>query len=394
MTTNGRTISSGRRDYLRALAGIGISGPSIRGFFGKRFFGKPDKVERVEALVHKNHQQVVKGAKPKRRKKTYTIPYEEYIQSESAASAAAKLTRKFGKSGINVGYTKVVDGKRLKGIIQPEYATKKIPTKKAEEPDIQTPDQSYSEFVGSLPETVTGNVDGESREFDVIPKKVTVEPECTLDYFTGEYTPIPGGCRIGTKYDGNCGTDCTPAYDNDRSEHVLTTAGHMVDNVSGKQVYQPNSTASGTDAISEKTQNSNSVDFATLRSPTSYKYSIAGYDPDTYTYPIKGIIHEDKLKDMANNGDYLYSQGAKTGRNYSQIKTLYYDGSGTTREVLIDHASDGGDSGGPYYQYDSTNDAVYIAACHKIGQTYANSDEKDAKGNTFNYLEGEFNITV
>jgi len=93
---------------------------------------------------------------------------------------------------------------------------------------------------------------------------------------------------------------------------------------------------------------------------------------------------------MHRDGDYIYSQGCKTGAGYSEVKDLEYNYINRLRKITIDHDSDGGDSGGPYYRRDINGDAQ-IAGCHAWG---VGGQDGDAKGNVMQYLETDFNITI
>jgi len=275
------------------MSAIGISMPAILGIeqgkLSNLVSDPEEEVPRAEAFVHTNHEEVKNGARPIRQTRVYTIPRDEWIITESAADAASSLAAELRQqTHTSVQVSKEVDGQNETMVIEPQYTIKRYASGEFR------PDISFREFSESFSNTITGSIEGHSREFDIRPKKVTQRQDC-LDYYTNDYNPIPAGCEMTAEEDiSSCGTLCTPAYDNDLGTHILTTAGHLVDHESGREVWQPAVTAYSADAISDKTDDveDDDTDFATLQPTSSYTYKIAN-DNGGYNEEITGTVATD-----------------------------------------------------------------------------------------------------
>ena len=370
-----------RRKVLRnsSLLGAGILSLNTLSIRGQA--DNNDRVERIGSYIHTNHTHVLRGAEPQREPRKYTIPRDVWAKHQAAEDAAVKLANRFHQKGIAVAVGSESENKTKLYI---DFTRIKSLNKRGEMEVETPPGISLSELRSQAPERVSVKRDGVAHKFSVVTRETTVTDQ-DLNHYTGQYAPIPGGCQLTDKYNSGYGTLCTPVYSQEDNEHMLSTAGHMLDGKSNRYMYQPDYTDSNPDAVSEDIQANDKRDFALLRQPSSYKYALAGGSGE-YDFTVNGIVAKDKLSDMAIGNGQLYMQGCTTGRYKRGVKEAYYLPTGELYQVKLDHDSQGGDSGGPYFQVDS-NDNAQIAGCHAWGVSYAGTDEEDAKGNTMCYLE-------
>jgi len=243
-----------------------------------------------------------------------------------------------------------------------------------------------------VPSQASGSVtyDGKKETRNSIPVKFENVEKQEQAHFDKEYRPIPGGCQMSIVSKGGWATLGTPAYDSVNNEQVWVTAGHVLDRSSGKELEQAEGTATGcssTRSIPFEDGDAGLIDAGV--DSTSARWAIASGSGD-YDWDIQGIVYTSRIKDMIANGEKSRFQGAKTGRSHSQVTDYFPSSSGSTSGpiVEIDHDSEPGDSGAPYFELDS--DGAYIMGIHDDGS----DDETRAWGNTMEYIETELNISV
>ncbi|KOX92432.1 hypothetical protein AMS69_13825 [Haloarcula rubripromontorii] len=134
------------------------------------------------------------------------------------------------------------------------------------------------------------------------------------------------------------------------------------------------------------------ADVGFIQRSDDYRYSIASENGsgEDYDWDIQGIVTNSRIEDMVANNEKSRFQGAKTGRSHSEV--FRYDNvnweSTDGPVVFIDHDSDGGDSGCPYFELD--DDGAYIMGVHAWGH----NDETQAKGNTIEFAENVLDVVV
>jgi hypothetical protein len=237
----------------------------------------------------------------------------------------------------------------------------------------------------AAPETAVGSAgEGDHRVVRRdIPVVVRERDQCRQAYYDGKYRPVPGGCQVEDESDDDIGTLCTPAWDGDHGEYVLTTAGHVTGGSQGHDMHQPHWSVYAGNYIgdSDKGLATSDFDAATIRlSGVDHRYRMAGSDPGTYSESIYGTLGWDTIKDHEGDTSYhLTLQGRTTGRNTGYIETTYSDKTFWTAVH----------SGGTHFRNDPYYDYAYIAGVHAWG-----SSDNDAGATYIGKVEDYFNLDV
>lgn len=359
MSTNNSTNWE-RRKFLKKVGLFGVATTGVP-VISNRALAKQsevpdDQVLRTTAFRHTNHTEVVNGGKPQREAIYHTISVDLYRRIEAPFNAANDLLNRLGEGshfGVGVRF-------REKNARNPRLKVHFHPGKRPENGiDFET-------VKARTPEKVTGSVRHKATQLYVrdIPVSVEKSPIREEGYFDDQYRPIPGGCEIRVGSDSR-GTLATPAWDNDYNVPGWTTAGHLSDFGTGQAVYQPYSCSRcSTGKIGTVTKADHDSDSLFLEAaPDHYREFDLAKDGGGYMgWTIYGILSEATTKEMVANWEYLRMQGRTTGRHYEQLYEMivYPDSDGYDRIVYWNHFTDGGDSGGPFYHLNSSDDA-YIA---------------------------------
>jgi hypothetical protein len=231
---------------------------------------------------------------------------------------------------------------------------------KKDTPGRSSPPVSLQEVRRRAPEKVDGTVthDGKQRTVKDIPVRVEKRTLTTTSVYSAFYRPVPGGCQI-RRGDFGAGTICTPAYDMENSSPGWITAGHVLKRTSGTDAYQPENCCTTLIGESMKYLEAGNGDSGFIASDgENRKLDIADKGTDSYMgWEIHGRLAEDKVKDMAAKGQYIYTQGRTTGRQSVKMKSvsndpgLMFAGQGEDK---------GGDSGGPYFMIDTNGGSLII----------------------------------
>jgi hypothetical protein len=225
----------------------------------------------------------------------------------------------------------------------------------------RTPSKSFEELKRDVPKTADGVAeDGDKQEFiEEIPVTVSKRTQRPEAAYYQDYNPVPGGCQIQNASNSNYCTLTAPAYNFDRNEDVLITAGHCVSWSKGTTIYQPLSTYQKLGESTDFASTNNKLDVGELkRFGHDAKYRLASKSSG-YDYYILGILSINHLKDMAYYGQYLTLQGRTSGRVGARVLEVTSD----ERWVIMDYETSGGDSGGPWFDIQNTDEA-YIAGVH------------------------------
>lgn len=376
----------GKRRFLKTLFGFGITGTALR-HITKDVVAKVDlrkEVPRLKALRHANDSGISNGEEPKREAIYYTIPRDRWEYIEGVAKAANRVDRYFNSDLITAIFKK--KGSEL--VIQPHYT--KVVKPSGEE---LKPSKKIHQVKSELPNRVTGSLDKKNTSaIEKIPVlSPTNETKRMNAYFDDDYYQnVPGGCE--SQVLDETGTLCSPAWDNDRGEFVLTTAGHLV-TAEDYRMYQPSSTAEVNGWTDKKVfQNGGGYDYGTIDNISGYQYEMAG--GDIYKkYDTSGSLGGDAIKDMAYNNEYLFNQGRTTGRKFTKIEDVWVNDFREPYKIQVNATTSSGDSGGPYFT-ESSSDSVDIAGIHSTSVSYGDNKSDDSRGNTMNYIESHLNIKV
>jgi len=391
----------GRRNFLKTLAGIGISGATLK-YMTKDALAQvtdnPKKeVPRLRSLRHKNHREIVEDGKPPEVEPVYdTIPRDKWVETESAFDAERKLNqaiRKVDDTGLVVaGVTETTSGHHSQKSIEVRYIERKKPSGKTANPNV-----SFEDISEQIPSKVSGTAgEGDNavtvRDIPVTTKKVTHELQ---SHYDSEYRPVPGGCSMECEGDGTA-TTCTPAYDNDLGEHVIVTAGHAITNVeSGHDVEQPTDAPLWGNHIgtSDKAEWDSGARHTTFDAATvdledgavngvGHKYALAD-DSGGYKKSIFGQVSWMTIKTMVGEQSYKLSKQGRTTKHAEG----HIDWASYTAEVFETTAeSANGDSGGPHYSTDG--ELVLIAGVHGYGANPGSG------ATAMEDISNEFNLTV
>ncbi len=215
------------------------------------------------------------------------------------------------------------------------------------------------------PATASGVVehDGRAHRVEDIPVVFEKNTEIQTEVYSSLYRPVPAGCRMMCA-DIEIGTIGSPAYDMDNYQSGWLTAAHLFDRQNDVKVHQPYICCETGIGESSRHTNGGNGDIGFIASDgESRKFDFAGKGGNNYMgWTIYGTVAEDKLKDMASGGQTAARQGATTGRSTFDL-VRYNDNKG---KIIATRSGDkGGDSGGPWYQYDVENDYVLMLGVHR-----------------------------
>jgi hypothetical protein len=382
---------------MKTLSTLGLSTATVHNMSKETLAEHTDNPEeeipRLKAMRHTNHEAVVEGTEPPELEPMYyTIPRDEFVRIEGRYKAAKELDAQLGyPDNIEVGIRRS-SGRGDDLVISVEHQTLKRSDGKIVKPDI-----SLAELEQTLPDTTSGGIKVGDRRYEVENIEVEVEETKLVDdgYYSDRYRPVPGGCMINN----NDSTIGHPAYDNDAEEYIWTTAAHCVDRSSGKTIFQPAYSRNAPDGNyigdSDKYIPQGDGDAATIMpkyddtvNNVEYRYA---EDDGSYTdWVIYGTRSTDYLKDMAAYGESVYKQGITTGRLSGKVLKVSSD----EEWVTIDCDRDGGDSGGPYFDVNSSDEA-YAVGLHKMGVDYDDDGTRDeSKGNTMEFVNNYLNLSL
>lgn len=265
-----------------------------------------------------------------------------------------------------------------------------------------TPVIDLEELKELLPSSVSGHAerDGMEETQKNIPieiKSETIEPTCwsiscdndgaDAPYFDYQHdTAIPGGKSIHfEQQDGHssCTSTCR-AYDKNRGEYILLSAGHCTidheggedtSDAIGREVKQE--TPDGRETIG----NVYDADYWDTDDGVYYATDIAyiemedGFNPATsladedngYSNATFGHLTCEALQDLEDDNELLCKQGRTTARcsgTIDVINAYCEDGEPDWAEVQTTIPSQGGDSGAPIFYVDDNDDAVIAAINH------------------------------
>lgn len=386
--STGRSLSRrmsrmGRRGFTKTLAALGVSGSTLRSVpyeSAAEEVGDPrDEVLRAVSHKHTNHKEVVEqNAPPKRETKTKLIDRDRWVNIEAFPVAAAKVSESFDQ------YPQVV----VKPLNKPNKGKRVFVDYTFDTENGSSPSISFEEVKRLAPSSVTGELTwGEhgnktaSREYKVVVRKNRTEPTAKFD---SKYRPVPAGCQIQNPNDLEYGTIGATVYDNENYEYAWATAAHVTNRNTGVSILQPGSF----DAIGsvDRVLSSGDGDVEVITPDGVDTTQQLAAEDGGYDTGLKGVFAEDELNDMADRNEVVSFQGRTSGDVLTEMTGVGYDVG--VRTHLADR-SQGGDSGGVQYDFDSNGDRLSIGI---IGGNFGN--DGDQYGTATFYAESELSFTV
>ena len=240
-----KLLSGGRRQFLKSLAAIGISGEALRHMSKESLAAvtsDPTKeVPRLRGLQHTNHEAVMnENAPPEREPIYYTIPRDEWAYNEGVQNAAVRTKQKLDVrlsgcgSSSGPGYITAMTKETVSGHQKRREVVVKHITLEGDEPDV-----GIEELKSKAPSKIDGRANGATDSEVVEDIPVSVEKEnfeyqgsCTSNYYNSDYEPVPAGAQIDS---AEIGTTGTPAYHSGRGEYVMLTVNHILDDSNDEQ---------------------------------------------------------------------------------------------------------------------------------------------------------------
>lgn len=391
---------TGRRNFVKTLAGIGISGSSLRYLTKDRLLkltDHPDDEVPVLARleISDDRDPTVRGRpdeRPPEREPVYrTVPRDEWVRVEAAHRAnqriAAMLDRLPGAARVYSVVTTRSDTTGDRKAVEVRYPTLTTRRHDGVGATIE-PNVALDAVRRHIPDAVDGTVGSGRHEETVEDIPVYLEREELEEqaYYDEEYDPIPGGCQFKrSMYEyGGC-TLGTLAFDHDTFRYVMATAGHCIDDSMNDTMYQPGGWGTGFGQPHEVLYDYQTNDAGTIdlrHTNRAKRYGIAAQGGGT-DFDVEGVIPASELKHREGDAGWLVNQQGRTsGRD-----TGWIEGVSTARTLgyieLSGVTTSDGDSGGPYFRVEG--DGAYIAGIHAWSAPSGNVMEK---------IEDYFNIEV
>ena len=375
-----------RRRFAEALAGMGLSAGVVHHMTQDALAEQTDdpskEVPRLFGRRVKNPEErkdkpPSPDDRPEMEERWYTIPRSKWVRVETAEDACLELQNQMNElddtGQIDVYVANQHDRDGSEKLLQVVYTTS-VWEKDGEQHE-RTPDVSFERVEEEAPYTVTGIAgEGDNREErDVEVEVIRTEKTADCDpdggsYYDHYYDNIPSGAQTDS-----CTTG-PPAYSNDYSDYVITTAGHCYD--LWDTIEQPNGSDAATVDDDESFLETNDdihysdMCFGRPESGRTVHYYIASDEDDNeYDEYIAGTVSWTRIKDIQDSTfETLEKQGATTHRCGGTVLTTHPGD--VVRSMEIEAPRAGGDSGGPYFDL-SSDGYAYIAGHHiRQGQDY------------------------
>ncbi len=386
----------GRRRLVKTLSTLGVSGAALAtgqiDEIATAAADDTDDVVRTHSYQHTNHEAVTNGAMPEREAKFYKIPRDQWIRTETAYDAARRVRERIGEIP-SVSVTPDVNSPDYgETVICVTQTVVKSVTEDGDKVTKRRPSVSPEEVKRRTPATASGVVehDGRAHRVEDIPVAFEKKTEIQTEVYSSLYRPVPAGCRIMCG-DLEVGTIGSPAYDMDNTKPGWLTASHVFNRENGIKVHQPYVCCETGIGKSTKHTDEGNGDIAFFASDgNKRKYDLADKRENNYMgWPVNGTVAEDRLKDMASNSQTAARQGATTGRATFDLIKYNADAGIITGTNSGDK---GGDSGGPWYQYDVENDHILMLGVH--GGHHGPNNGRKSTATSIVHAEQELNIVV
>lgn len=340
---DGSVPDVGRREFLRGLSALGVSGATFSA--GTRERNVPaDDVLRLHRYRHANHGRVRDGERPVREPVSRTVTVHDWASVRAPWNAAEELADRLGRpTGLAYGVS-YEDGDPR---ICLHYDTS------------AGSERRLRNLERRVPERVDGVASHGGEEYSVEDVPVSVEElhVARQSYFGGIYRPVPGGCQISDLWLHRF-TLGTPAWDTEANRAGWLTSGHCTDYRRDYWVFQPFGGApvgKTTKVSSRRTGDCAFVKSAGPERAFDMAAARGGYENEY----IWGTLAADALRDKVAAEEPLCVQGSTSSRRTGALRgILKFEG---CEWVVFDELlTKGGDSGGPYFWKNDANEA-YIA---------------------------------
>lgn len=349
---------------------LGSAGAAVTfGVLGTGNVLADDRVERTYGYrprepAHERAKKRRKGQRPEIEEINYYISRGRWERVETAKDARRRVSERVSHLDDNdlvtVGFRNQHDGEASEKRIVVDYTQVVVEDEKGNERVVDEPDVSYERVEEETPYRVTGVAEDDDarreRELEVEVRRVEEREDhsCTVneDHYDYFWYDVPGGAII----DDYCST-CMPGWHSTYG-YVITSAGHCFSE--GESIYQ------GGDPYGqvEISKDSGYVDIAVIDEKNSrgWDYSLAD-DDGTYDEDIAGWMDWQVIEDMVDSTfDPMRRQGQQSGRCAGIVQGAYK--SNGIRHFDTDAKSDGGDSGGPHFDFDGNGDAM-VSGLHR-----------------------------
>jgi len=362
-------LTSNRRGFLKNSALLGTL--SVSGAFYGATMSSGDTIKYIKRYEHKNHKEVEDGAKPERRPIYDKMKINEWEKMETGEdgidNVISTLNDRFGNSALNnifVGMS-TVDSKNNKEITV-EYNI--VEDRNGNRPSDRQPEVPFDKIVAAVPDEITGmatSPDGKTYEQSIpvsCDKSVFTLDGCNGNHYNSDYgEKIPGAARYETDSGGGPCTLATPAHHEDEG-HVILSAGHCVDDAS--YIINPNDDNDHNDGDISEWIDDSARDFARIKPSGSedYQYDFSD-DSGGYDSPIMGTFSWKTIKHMESNDSTMKKRGRTTGQSSGTVDTTGKDSNGYRFFNVKNMASNGGDSGGPHYDWPDGK-GIHITGIH------------------------------
>lgn len=373
-----------RRSFTKSLAAFGVTGQTLKHLTEHQFEELIGDIEKEVPYI-----AYWRGTRDENGSPTMEPIYDTWERDrwaiikgteKAAAQIRKRIQNQFEIDLISVGSSVSPSGVNT----QPRAVTVKLLSYSGDGDQKTSPDVAVEELREFLPDMVTETLSRKdsNRSWEVEDIPVVLEEDerstwngCKTYYYNDNYgdLDIPAGAKIKVSKDladPDAGTFGTPAWDRQRSETVMVSAGHLWKDTGddGDWAWQPNvsdSDKDGTVYVQVNNENHPDPDYALL-SPNddSYVYEFADDSGGTTGY-IAGYVTKDTLQSDIDAETVYYKRGAKTGLEYGKIEHV----DTYNKQVETNILGDEGDSGGPFYKLH--NGDAYIGGIVNGG--YGNS---------------------
>lgn len=321
-----------------------------------------------------------------------TIPYGRWARIQSTYDAANKVSSLVDKidrsSSINVGVRYHSNSPQQ---VEPSVLVSHDTLKKPNGEVVSKPNRPFEELERELPAHVDGTVGGSSNTETIkdIPIVMEKNEKRQQAYYDDTYRPCPGGCQVSVG--SSLGTITFSFWDYDVSRRRFMTSGHVINHNGSPDghAYQPEYNEALGYPVSHKTSVTGELDAGLIdprESDVKYTNKLAE-DDGTYSNNTVNKVHGWDW--IANEGynTFITHQGRTSGRPGGYVKnTVTKDGK---RNFWTEASSEGGDSGGPHYHYDSSDDYYWLVGIHNWTH-----DGTDSGGIALEKVQNDYNLAL
>ncbi|WP_255194586.1 trypsin-like serine protease [Natronobeatus ordinarius] len=390
MTRNNDYHLMGKRRFIKALTGLGVSSVAVSSLSKSALAELTDDPEKEVPRRKFVRTDVRESAEIE--DEYYTIPRDEWENTQSRYKAGQELKRSLASKDIDpTGIDVVVKTKSGNKVVSVQI--------NRERRDRMSVNESEPSIKDSVPEALSTTLEygGKSTTLDVpiiveeeagfqetdeMEGEELEEDEATIEsqYYDYQYRPIPGGCKIITEGEDGEYFGCTGGYrvyDLDLGEYAYVTAAHCFDAEEGKNMGQNTTIVGSTNKVAYSSSDlwGSRMDSAVVEitgSPDLTDKMADRYSGDNYRdNPISGYVTTDWLQDNEDGGATLMKQGITTGFSSGELNNVSVSNDYFTTTA----PRDDGDSGGPHFYIDGQTGSgdIYMAGIHRGATSWGNA---------------------